>query len=89
MALRDVSECYYVSPSRFVMLVVIVLDGLWSWRFALHENPCRWFPREVAVLRSCLYSPSTSQMSGIGTLCVRVHLSASRVDRQFNSSALG
>jgi hypothetical protein len=28
------------------MLVVIVLDGLWSWRFALQENPCHWFPQE-------------------------------------------
>jgi len=54
--------------------------------FALQETSCRWFPRKIAVLRSCLYSPSTSKMSGTGTLCVRVHLSASR---QFNSSAFG
>jgi hypothetical protein len=35
--------------------------------FALQENPCRWFPRKVAVLRFCFYSPSTSKMSGVGT----------------------
>jgi len=54
--------------------------------FALQEN-CRWFPRKVAMLRFCLYSPSTSKMSDVGTLCARVRLPASRVDRQSNSSA--
>jgi len=55
--------------SRFVMLVVIVARCLWSW-------PCRktrWCPRKVAALRSCLYSPSTSEMSGIDTLCLQDH----------------
>jgi len=33
--------------------------------FAWQENPCRWFPRKVAALR---YGPSTSWMSGVGTL---------------------
>jgi len=46
---------------RFVVLVAVVLDGLWSWHFALQENPCRWFPRKIAILRSCLYIPSTSE----------------------------
>jgi len=73
MLSRRVFESYYVSLSRFVMFVVIVLDDLWIWRF-----PCRktlaasWFPRRVAVLRSCLYSPSTSKISDVGTLCIRV-----------------
>jgi hypothetical protein len=38
------------------------------------------------MLRSYLYGPPTSRMSGIGTLCARVRLPASRVDRQFNYS---
>jgi hypothetical protein len=57
--------------------------------FALQENPCRWYPRKVAVLRFCFYGPSTSKMSGVGILCARVCLPASRVDRQSNSSAFG
>jgi len=38
------------------------------------ELPCRKSPaaRKVAVLRFCLYSPSTSKMSDIGTLCARM-----------------
>jgi len=32
MVSRGVFESYYVSLSRFVMLVVILLDGLRSWR---------------------------------------------------------
>jgi hypothetical protein len=54
--------------------------------------PCRKTPalsQESCCMRSCLYSFSTFEMSGIGTLCVRVHPSASRVDRRFNSSAFG
>jgi len=37
--------------------------------FALQENPCRWFPRKVAVLRFCFYSPSTSWMSLVWAPC--------------------
>jgi len=36
--------------SRFVMLVVIVLDGFMELAFAPQENPYRCFPRKVAVL---------------------------------------
>jgi len=54
--------------------------------FASQENPCRCFPRKVPVLHSAYYSPSTSKMSGVGTLCARVRL---LVDRQSNSSAIG
>jgi hypothetical protein len=43
----------------------------------------------LSLLRFCLYSPSTSKMSGVGTLCARVRLPASRVDWQSNSSAFG
>jgi len=67
-----------------VVVVVVVLDGLWSWRLPRRKKLCRWFPRKIAVLRFCLYSPSTSKMSGIGTLCACVRLPASRVDRQSN-----
>jgi hypothetical protein len=52
----------------------------------LQENPCRWFPRKIAVSHFCLYSPSTSKMSGVGTLCARVRLPG--VDRQSNSSGV-
>jgi len=68
MILRGVFESLV-----FVMLVVFVLNSL-SWR--LEENPCRWLPRKIAVLRFCFHSLSTSEMPGVGTLAgerERVH----------------
>jgi hypothetical protein len=52
------------------MLVVVVLDGLCSWRLPCRKTPAAGFPRKLAVLRFCLYNPSISKMS-IGTLCAR------------------
>jgi len=55
---RGVFGSYYVSLSRFVMLVVIVLDDLWSWRFALREDPKSLVSyRKITVSRSCLQHP--------------------------------
>jgi len=32
-----------------------------EWSFPCRKNLCRWFPKKVTVLRSCLHSPSTSE----------------------------
>jgi hypothetical protein len=86
MVPRGVFESFYVSLSIYYARCCYS-GWFMELAFVLQENPCRWFLRKVAVLRFCLYSPSTFKMSDIGTLCIRVRLPASRVDRQFNSSA--
>jgi len=69
-------------------MLIVVLDCLFvELAFALQVNLYGWFPKKVAVLYFCLYSPSTSKMSGVSTLCARVRLPG--VDRQSNSSAFG
>jgi hypothetical protein len=78
MILRGVFESFvFLYPGLLYSLLLFWMELAFA---ALQENPCRWFLRKVAVLRFCLYSPSTSKMSDIGTLYIRVHLTASRVD---------
>ncbi|KAH0950360.1 hypothetical protein HN011_007726 [Eciton burchellii] len=64
-----------------LVVVVVVLDaGLWSWRLPCGKTtPAAGFPGRLPY---CFYSPSASEMSGIGTLYALVRMSASRVDRQ-------
>jgi len=80
MVSRGVFEDVYISLQ--VCYVRCCCSGWFmELAFALQEkNPCRWFPRKVAVMCPCLYSPSTSKMSDIGILCARVRLPASNVD---------
>jgi len=66
------------------MLVVVVLDCGVGVCLAGKSLPL--VSQESCCVVFCLYRPSTSKMSGVGTLCARVRL---LVDRQSNSSAIG
>jgi len=62
VASRSVFGSYYVLLSSFV----VVPHDLWSWHFASQEklSPLRVrssFPTKITALRSCPYSPSTSE----------------------------
>jgi hypothetical protein len=57
-----VFQAYYVSLSRFVMLVVVVLELVYGIGVCLAGKP---LPLVSQELRSCLYSSSTSKMSDV------------------------
>jgi hypothetical protein len=50
--------------------------------FALQENPCRWFPRKVAVLRFCftVLRHSTGPATDIAIRRAKYILSWQRID---------
>ncbi|KAH0951677.1 hypothetical protein HN011_011773 [Eciton burchellii] len=71
----EISGSYRVLQSSFVILIV-VLDGLWAWHFALQEKPLPLVSQEdycVALL------PSTSKDAH--SLCSRSNVSRPTVKR--------
>jgi len=74
VVLRGVFESFaFVYLGRLSCSLFLFWILFMELAFALQENPCRWFPREVVAFLLLLFA------------C----LPASRVDRQSNSSAFG
>jgi len=51
VALRDIFGFYYILLSSFIILIVVILDGSWSWHFALpnpkEKTPAADFPGKL------------------------------------------